>query len=199
MSDSTFFDRMDELSRQVGKGDLHGSVTFDQVYARYAGGIGDEGDDTGVITPTQISHGPHGKPGPSFNHPRGGEADYLGGPLTEKGPEYAQRLADSIGDEVPMDSKMIELTEDLAMTASARAPIEFWLLTGSAHPIVKSDGHTIYDRPPVVPRAPETLLKALARTAEGDVKHANGDSRRSSPLTPSIVNLFGGGKVVAAP
>lgn len=197
---STFFDRMDDLSEQVGRGELHGQVNFDQVYARYVDGTGDLGDDTGVITPTEISHGPHGKPGPTFDHPRGGQAGYLTGTLTEKGAEVAQQWADSIGEERPLDTVAITQVEAVAAEAAIRAPREFWLLTGSGSTEVQSDGAVIYEREAPVPRAAEGLLKDLVRTAEEeDVVHRNSNRRRDSPLSPGIVRQFGGGVADGSP
>jgi hypothetical protein len=192
---SDFTDRMAELRRQVGKGMLHGQVNFDQVYARYVDGWGDEGDDTGVITPTEMSEGPSGKPGPTFDHPRGGEAGYLTGTLTEVGPAIAQAWADSIGQEQSLDFVMIRQVEDVTAKAAAKAPREFFLLTGSGSAKVDSDGSTIYDRAAVIPRASEHMLQAMKKSKEPDLTHRAGP-RRQSDLTPSVVNLLGGGKIV---
>jgi hypothetical protein len=191
----TFADRIDELRAQVGDGLLHGQINFDQVYARYVDGWGDLGDDTGVITPTEESHGPNGKPGPSFDHPRGGEAGYLTATLTRIGPSIAQAWADSIGEETPLDNVMIHQVEDVTSEAEGLAPREFWLLSGSGHPSVESDGSTIYDRPPLIGRAPEDLLQAMKRSPRGlDIEHENGNHRRHSDLSPNELNLFGGGR-----
>jgi len=192
---ATFAERIDELKTQVGKGLLHGQVNFDQVYARYVDGWGDLGDDTGVITPTEESHGPAGKPGPTFDHPRGGEAGYLTATLTRVGPDIAQAWADSIGQETPLDTVMIHQVEEVTGEAEGLAPREFWLLSGSGHPSVESDGSVIYDRPPLIDRAPEDLLQAMKLSHDGDDLHANGNHRRRSALSPREIDLFGGGRV----
>jgi hypothetical protein len=161
--------------------------------ARYQDGWGDPGDDTGVITPSEISHGPAGKPGPTFDHPRGGQAGYLTETLTRMGPEVAQEWADSIGEERPLDTVAIGQVEKIGMEAAGLAPREFWMLAGSAHPSVHSDGDLIYDRPPVIPRVAESVLQAMKRSTEADVTHANGDLRRVHELSPEVLDLFGGG------
>ena len=155
MSDD-FDERFAELRVLVGHGTVKGTVEVDQVYARYVDGWGDLGDDTGVITPTEESHGPRGKPGPTFDHPRGGEAGYLTHTINEDqlGAPIAQSWADAIGNRQPLDTVFIRNVEDISTEVAVRAPIEFWLLRGSAHPTVTREGVTIYDRPPAIPRAP---------------------------------------------
>jgi len=169
--DSTFWQRMDDLEHLVGKGMLHGSVNVDQVYARYQDGWGDEGDDTGVITPTELSHAPgpgewgtkgpwHGKAGPFFNH-KEGHAGFLSLTLTDKGPEYAERFCRCIDDEKPFVTEMIEVTENLAVTAGTRAPMEVGILQASVGAKVVDDDAVPYDRPPAMPRLPQEALDAL--------------------------------------
>ena len=158
MSD-TFDERFAELRRLVGKGTIKGTIEVDQVYARWADGTGDLGDDTGVITPEQIAVGPRGKPGPEFDHPRGGRSGYLTTTLTTKGPSIAQSWADAIGDKQPLDAVFIRNVEDIAAVVAFDAPIEFWLLRGSAHPSVEREGAVIYDRPPVIPGHPRRCCR----------------------------------------
>lgn len=185
--ESTFFSRMDDLSASVGHGMLQGDVEFNQVYARYgAGGLGDLGDgsgDTGVISPTEMSYGPepNRKPGDTFDHPRGGEFDYLGRSLTDMGPGFPNRVKDAIEGEQPLDDLMIRMVEELSTEAEIRAPREFGILNASAHPTVKSDGSTIYDRPPVIPRLTQPELDALKAAAGPDTTSAKGRVRSVQP------------------
>jgi len=160
---ASFSERMDELKALVGKGMLHTTVTFDQVYARYQTGWGDPGTDTGVITPKEISHGPAGKPGPIFNHPTGGQAGYLSMTLTEQGANVADAWSRAIGEEKPLSTTSIIAGEHLAALASGRAPLELGFLRGSAGVVVNDDGHEAYNRPPVVPRLSQEALDALRR------------------------------------
>lgn len=160
----TFAERMDELSTLVGHGMLEATVEVNQVYAHY--------QDSG--------HGPDGKPAAAFSHPRGGNAFYLTDGLTAHGPEYAQKLADAIGEEVPMADRMAQVTEDLAQVVFDDAPREFWLLRNSAHPRVVDDGHLSYDRPPLVPRLSQAELNAIRAAGAGDVTQNNGQNRRAS-------------------
>lgn len=194
-TDASFDERFAELRRLVGKGTLKGEIEVDQVYARYVDGWGDLGDDTGVITPEQESHGPKGKPGPTFDHPRGGEAGYLTHSINEdqRGGPIVQSWADAISDRVPLDTQMIHSVEDIAAQVAFNAPREFWLLRGSAHPSVERQGGVIYDRPPEIPRAPESMLQAMKLGKEEDVLHANEEYRRPHDLTPPVVETFGGG------
>ena len=178
-----FDEKFAELRRLVGHGTVKGTIEVDQVYARWADGTGDLGDDTGVITPTQIAVGPRGKPGPSFDHPRGGRSGYLTDSLTEQGPAIAQTWADAIGNHESLDSVFIRNVETISATVAAEAPQEFGFLRGSAHPSVEREGAVIYDRAPGIPRAPEAMLQAMKLGKEQDVIHANGDRRRLSEQT----------------
>lgn len=148
----SFGKQMDELRLQVGKGQLEGQVLVDQVYAHY--------QDSGV--------GPHGKPAAAFNHPRGGKAGYLSDTLTEKGAQYAKSLADSIEEGVPMDTRMIQVSESLAMEVATHAPLDFGFLRTSAHVTVTSDSHQVYDRPAVTPRLSQSELDALRAFGGGN-------------------------------
>ena len=192
MSDD-FDEKFAELRRIVGKGTVKGTIEVDQLYARWADGTGDLGDDTGVITPTQIAMGPKGKPGPEFDHPRGGRSGYLTDTLTTEGPRIAQSWADAIGNRQPLDTVFIRNVEDISAIVAVDAPREFWLLRGSAHPSVEREGSTVYDRPAFVPRMPDSMLQAMKLGKEQDILHANQEARRPSDLTPPQVGTMGGG------
>lgn len=160
---------MDELKRLIGES-IHGYVEVDQVYARYQDSMGDI-DDSGegsVITPSQMSHGPNGKPGIMFDHPRGGEALYLSGQLTDKGPQIAQKLANALGDR-PLVDVVIEAVQDIAGGVGDRAPREYWILRASAHPFVRQRGRIVFDLPALMPRMSQAELDAIRDAAGGDL------------------------------
>jgi hypothetical protein len=137
---STFGDRIDELKELVGKGDLKGTVIVDQVYAA-------------------VQHNSL-----DFAHPRGGEALYLTAPLMDHHAGYLQSYADRLLEDGG-EQAVIDATEDLAEDGgvAARAPVLYSNLRASGHPVVTSDGLTIYDRPPRQHRLTEEELKAIYR------------------------------------
>jgi hypothetical protein len=136
----TFGDRIDELKAMVGTGDLTGTCVVDQLYA-------------------QVQHEEL-----TFNHPRGGQALYLQAPLLENYPHYLQTYADRLledGGEQAIVDAMEDLAEDGGV--ATRAPVLYSNLRASGHPMVDSDGVTVYDRPPRQHRLSEEELKALWR------------------------------------
>lgn len=142
----TFGARIDQLREQVGK-ETTGTVTVDQVYAHY--------QDSGA--------GPAGKPAAAFDHPDGGEAGYLSDSLITYGPEFAQKIADSIGEEEPMASVFIDGVQRLELDVETLAPMEFGNLRESTERTVVHDGETVFDAPATVPRLSEEELKALGK------------------------------------
>ncbi len=143
-----FSEGVDEIRRLVGKGKLTGAVEVNQVYAHY--------QDSG--------HGPHGKPASEFNHPQGGRAGYLSGNLTEHRRDFLDILSHFLDERSPLDILMIRVVEELSTMVEVDAPRELWFLRQSAHPTVERDGRPIYDRPPIMPRLPEELLKMLKKS-----------------------------------
>lgn len=133
---STFGDRMAELAEKVGRGKLTGSVEVDQVYAQYQ----HEGLD--------------------LKHPNGGQAKYLGEPLFANTDRYMERLTEAVLDG-DLDQAMIQNMEHLSGEVEKKAPVDIGNLRESGHPVVVSDGVTVYDRAPVQRRLTEQELKAL--------------------------------------
>lgn len=113
---------MERLQKSVGDGDLEGSVTFDQVYAKYQHEV------------------------PELHHPRGGGPYYLSGALKDKYQRYLDALSDSVLDG-SMRQTMIEVAEDLAGESARRAPVEEGTLRASASPEVTDNGVSVYHRP----------------------------------------------------
>lgn len=131
-----FDERMAELAELVGSGNLAGSVEVDQVYAQFQ----HEGLD--------------------LKHPNGGQAKYLEEPLYANADSYMERLADAVL-EGGLDQAMIQNVENLSGEVEKKAPIDLGNLRESGHPVVTSNGVTVYDRPPIQRRLTEEELKAL--------------------------------------
>ncbi len=131
------------FGERVGDGELEGSVTVDQVYALYQ------------------------HEGVGFVHPRGGEAHYLSGPLTENADIYLEGFSTVFEqDGLAADDVMAAAMEDLAGQIPDRAPVEFNVLRQSASPSVHSDGVEVFHRPPLMPRLAQEELNAIRRAEE---------------------------------
>lgn len=134
----SFVKSMERLIRETPKRSLKGSVVVDQVYAHYQ----HEGLD--------------------FQHPDGGEAEYLRKPLYLKRSMYMRRLAreaiTSQGTRRLKDA-MVDNMEDLSNEVYKRAPLEFGDLKGSGQPIVRRDGRKVFHRAPNVHRLSEQELR----------------------------------------
>lgn len=138
---STFFDRLTQLDRAVGRGPLVGRVSFNQRYA-------------------QNQH-----ESLDFVHPHGGQAKYLEAPLLENAADYVRAVADRAitaqGSEIR--EGMADAMEALAADSSKRAPVWFADLRNSAHPTVEDDGRTTYDRAPKARRLTDSELRLKNR------------------------------------
>lgn len=137
---ATFSEQVAELRRVTGSrdGTLHGQVTVDQRYAHY-----------------QHEH-------LEFNHPRGGRAQYLGGPLFESFRDY---LADYARDVLHDGGQraMARSMEDLSDQVETEAPREFGDLRLSGHPEVHLGVRVTYDRPPKQHRLADYELAEKSR------------------------------------
>jgi hypothetical protein len=127
-----------EVGERVGYGVLTGTVIVDQVYAHYQHERLD------------------------LHHPRGGGAKYLERPLFERYGHYMEMLAESVLTTGP-DAGMTACVEDLSAQIEHTAPVLWWDLRRSGHPIVMDNGLPVYDRPPMVHRLTEAELKAKGR------------------------------------
>ena len=127
---STFFHRIDHLSDSVGKGHITAGCTVNQPYA-------------------QNQH-----QSVWFEHPHGGRALYLGGPLMENAftllAEIARGVITPFGSNI--DQRMIDAAETMARYVAENAPVETGVLRTSGNPWVKANGVLIYDRPAISPR-----------------------------------------------
>lgn len=128
-----FVGRIEELIASV-EGDVVGTVVVDQVYAKYQ------------------------HEGLNLRHPQGGQAKYLAYPLMMKHAVYAKQLADGLLHDGSV-SAMKHVVEDLSDQVFKFAPVEFWDLRRSGHPIVNHDDVIVYDRPPLVARLTAAQLK----------------------------------------
>lgn len=137
----TFQDRIDYLIEQVGKAHLKGTVEYNQIYAHY-----------------QHEH-------PDFKHPQGGKAFFLRDPLFAGVNEAMAHLADRaiLPEGSKIQTAMADNMEKLSTRARDESPVEFGDLRDSGHPVVVSDGRTIYDRAPVAHRLTEQELKSKAK------------------------------------
>ncbi len=135
----TFTARIAELRRMTGiPADISGQLVVDQVYAH-------------------IQH-----ENLHYRHPRGGGAKYLERPLFENYPKYLQDYASTVlkdGGRAAFARSM----EHLSAQVQIHAPVLFYNLRRSGHPIVTVGGRTVYDRPPEVQRLTEAQLRAQNR------------------------------------
>ncbi len=144
----TFAQGIDELKNLVGDGILGGEIKVDQVYAHY--------QDSGK--------GPHGTPAIAFEHPRGGQAMYLSGPMRYRRGEVIQRWANNVlsGRLVP---ETIDILHSFGDDVQLNAPREFDILRNSASLALKDDGATVFVLPALIPRLSETEIKAIRATS----------------------------------
>lgn len=144
----TFAEGVDELKNMVGSGTLEGKISVNQVYAHWI--------DDGVS--------PHGKPAIAFDHPRGGEAMYLSGPVRYRRGEVFQRWANSI-----LRGRLIPETVDILRSfkddVSLNAPREFDILRNSTALRLTDDNEPIFDLPALIPRLSETEIKAIRKSS----------------------------------
>lgn len=130
---STFFARIDHLSDAVGTGSIVAGCTVNQPYAQ---------------NQHQSLH---------FQHPHGGRALFLGGPLMENAftllADLAREVITPNGSNI--DQGMIDVAETMARYVLENAPVETGQLRTSGSPWVEDHGVRIYDRPPISPREAE--------------------------------------------
>jgi hypothetical protein len=135
----TFSERITELRRLVGDGQrLRGSVTCDQIYAKYQ----------------------HERT--ELHHPRGGGPFYLQKPLMDHYRDYLGDYAKTVlhdGGQPAMRRSMEHLSDEVEVTA----PREWNDLRKSGHPQVTLGERTVYDRAPKAARLTAQELKAKSR------------------------------------
>jgi hypothetical protein len=136
----TFGARVDEIRHRTGsdQGWLRGRVFVDQRYAHFQHERLD------------------------LHHPRGGRARYLASSLEENFRGYLGEIADTFLDDGGREA-MVRSMEDLSDSLYDSAPVEFWDLRRSGHPVVEQGHHTVYDRPPVQHRLTDAELRAKSR------------------------------------
>jgi hypothetical protein len=137
-STGTFSERIGELRRMIGSGEIAASCTVDQIYA----------------------HRQHEDM--SYIHPRGGEAKYLQRPLMDHYRDYLGDYARTVladGGQGAMKRSM----ENLSDQVEIHAPREWGDLLRSGHPQVTKDGRTVYDRAPKAARLTREELRAKSR------------------------------------
>jgi hypothetical protein len=134
----TFGDRIDELRKKVGSEKLTGTLTCDQVYARF-----------------QHEH-------VELHHPRGGGPKFLERPLMDHFRDYLEDYAKTVLDDGGQPA-MKRSMEHLSDAMELAAPREWGDLMHSGRPSVEQGGRTIYDRAPKVGRLSKEELKAKSR------------------------------------
>lgn len=152
MAEKTFAEGVDELKRMVGTGTLEGRISVNQVYAHWI--------DDGVSS--------RGIPASAFNHPRGGEAHYLSGQMTERRDEmisgWARQLLAG-----GMSENFVRDMQSIADQVFIRAPREFEILRNSTSLKLLDRGVLRFFQPAMVPRLSEEQLKALRGVSGGSV------------------------------
>lgn len=133
-----FTERIDELLDRVGDGRLRGTVTVDQVYAKYQ------------LLREDLQHSV-------------GNSHYLSRPLNEKYPEYFQRMADKVLDSGGIVSGMVDSCESLANSAATQTPVELFNLARSGSVVVRDQGSVVYRRPAQQGRLSDQELRQLRR------------------------------------
>lgn len=147
---SSFFERIDHLSSEVGHGLLKGTVSVNQVYsAPQERGFWETGPNAGVVI---------------RNHPGGGGIEFLRNSLYEPIDAHMGKLAEHAITEEGSEIRkgMEDVVEDISRGVFERAPIEFGDLKASGHPTVTDEGEVVYDRPPNVGRLSRDDLRAKA-------------------------------------
>jgi hypothetical protein len=139
MATSTWREGMAELRARTDVGEwMRGSVTVDQVYAHYQHERMD------------------------LHHPRGGGPKYLERPLFEHYRLYLYRIAHGWLEDGGKRAMADSMT-DLSHGVIAQAPVEFWDLRFSGHPMVTVGERTTFDQPPSVHRLSAEELKRKSR------------------------------------
>lgn len=125
----TWRERLDELERLVGHGDLRGRYIVDQRYAAF-----------------QHVHR-------HLRHPRGGGPDFVSAPLRARYRAWYQAMADGLlsGD---APAAMVAALDDLDRQVQVLAPVDLNNLRRSGAITVLSAGRVVYHRPPQVARLP---------------------------------------------
>lgn len=121
---------LERLARAVGSGEISAVCTVDQPYA-------------------QVQHEEL-----AWQHPRGGQAKYLEGPLFAHYDELMRIIARSLITASGSDivGGMVRAAEEMSRWVEDYAPRLDHLLMYSGHPQVFDNGTIEYDRPPKVGR-----------------------------------------------
>lgn len=151
----SFQEGVDELKRLVGDGALRGEISVNQVYARY--------QDSGK--------GPKGKPAFAFDHPRGGQAMYLSGPVRYRRSEVMQRWANNV-----LRGRLVHETIDILHSfkdnVELNAPREFDVLRNSVALKLADRGAPVFDLPPLIPRLTEAEIKSIRAASRATGPHS---------------------------
>jgi hypothetical protein len=142
-----FAEGVDRLKENVGHGKLECVVTVDQVYAwNQHEGFWRTGPNAGVVI---------------RNYPRGGQGKYLEQPLLQHASAYFMEAAREALHDHGLEGAFRKAGDDLLDKVHELAPRENDILRNSVRVQVISDGHVVYDRPPVFPRLSAEELKLI--------------------------------------
>lgn len=128
-SRGTWRQRLDELARNVGDGDLVGQYKVDQRYAAY-----------------QHVH--------RLRHPRGGQKDYVSDPLKARNSSWYRGIA-RVFLHGGAELAMAQALEDLDRQVGVLAPVDLNNLRQSGSITVLSAGRPVYVRPARIARLPD--------------------------------------------
>ena len=134
----TFGRRIAELQDRVGHGHLVGTVTVDQAYAA-------------------VQHEDQ-----TYDHPRGGQPNYLRQPTEGEASAHLQAIADATLRTGPADG-MGKAVDHIADQVGVLAPLDENDLRRSAATRVDDSGHTVHERPAEVPRLTDEQLRTKSR------------------------------------
>jgi hypothetical protein len=111
----------------------------------------------------------------TLKHPNGGQAKYQEAALLGGYRRYLQGVAGAVLDG-RIESEMAEQMEALDGDSGRLAPKDTTVLARSGHPVVRSQAHVVYDRPPEVPRLTPAEQRALRAKVRG----------RANPRPPAV-------------
>jgi hypothetical protein len=124
-----------EILDMVGDGKLSGTLTIDQVYAKYQHERLD------------------------LHHPRGGKARYLADPFVENYRLYLQRIADHVLEPDGMVDAMADVLDSLSSASARETPVEFYNLARSHGVVVRDRGAIARQRRPAQGRLSKDELR----------------------------------------
>ncbi len=154
----SFDEAVDELKAIVGHGVLEAEISVNQVYAHWIDG-----------TPDQIPGRSKHKFSVEFDHPHGGEAQFLSGQIPEKRDStFAEWAREALRGGLVRSTIRIAL--EMRDQVFMRAPVEFGMLHNSTSIKVSDHGEPVFYTPALVPRLSEAEIKAIRRAGDAGTR-----------------------------